>query len=234
MRVAVVEDEKEQREQLQTYITQYAQEAGMSIEVELFPSGRELLEGYSSKYDVILLDIEMPEIDGMETARQIRTQDEEVVLMFVTNLAQYAINGYGVGALDFVLKPVNYYTFSVRFARAIARARQRENGQILLNLPDCVRKINTQQIYYVEVQNRMLHYHTELGEFVLRGTMQSAEHELERYHFVRCNHWYLVNLSHVTEVRRDMVLVEGAQLEISRRNRTAFLTALTEYVGGSG
>lgn len=170
MRVAVVEDEKEQREQLQTYITQYAQEAGMSIEVELFPSGRELLEGYSSKYDVILLDIEMPEIDGMETARQIRTQDEEVVLMFVTNLAQYAINGYGVGALDFVLKPVNYYTFSVRFARAIARARQRENGQILLNLPDCVRKINTQQIYYVEVQNRMLHYHTELGEFVLRFT----------------------------------------------------------------
>ena len=234
MRVAVVEDEKEQREQLQTYITQYAQEAGMSIEVELFPSGRELLEGYSSKYDVILLDIEMPEIDGMETARQIRTQDEEVVLMFVTNLAQYAINGYGVGALDFVLKPVNYYTFSVRFARAIARARQRENGQILLNLPDCVRKINTQQIYYVEVQNRMLHYHTELGEFVLRGTMQSAEQELERYHFVRCNHWYLVNRSHVTEVRRDMVLVEGAQLEISRRNRTAFLTALTEYVVGSG
>ena len=228
MRVAVVEDEKEQREQLQTYITQYAQEAGMSIEVELFPSGRELLEGYSSKYDVILLDIEMPEIDGMETARQIRTQDEEVVLMFVTNLAQYAINGYGVGALDFVLKPVNYYTFSIRFARAIARARQRENVQILLNLPDCVRKINTQQIYYVEVQNRMLHYHTELGEFVLRGTMQSAEQELERYHFVRCNHWYLVNLSHVTEVRRDMVLVEGAQLEISRRNRTAFLTALTE------
>ena len=232
MRVAVVEDEKEQREQLQTYITQYAQEAGMSIEVELFPSGRELLEGYSSKYDVILLDIEMPEIDGMETARQIRTQDEEVVLMFVTNLAQYAINGYGVGALDFVLKPVNYYTFSVRFARAIARARQRENGQILLNLPDCVRKINTQQIYYVEVQNRMLHYHTEEGEFVLRGTMQQAEQQLERYHFVRCNHWYLVNLRHVTELRRDTVLVGETELEISRRNRKAFLTALTAYVGG--
>ena len=159
--------------------------------------------------------------------------DSDVVLMFVTNMAQYAINGYAVGALDFVLKPVNYYTFTVRFARAIQRARQRENGQILLTLPDCVRRLDTQQIYYVEVQNRMLHYHTELGEFVLRGTMQSAEKELSRYHFVRCNHWYLVNLSHVAEVRRDMVVVAGTELEISRRNRTAFLTALTEYVGGN-
>ena len=170
----------------------------------------------------------------VEAAERLRLQDSDVVLMFVTNMAQYAINGYAVGALDFVLKPVNYYTFSVRFARAITRAEHRENGQILLTLPDCVRRIDTRQIYYVEVQNRMLHYHTELGEFVLRGTMQSAEKELSRYHFVRCNHWYLVNLSHVAEVRREMVVVAGAELEISRRNRTAFLTALTDYVGGNG
>ena len=64
------------------------------------------------------------------------------------------------------------------------------------------------------------------------STMQQAEQQLERYHFVRCNHWYLVNLRHVTEVRRDTVMVAGQELEISRRNHTAFLTALTNYVGG--
>ena len=79
----------------------------------------------------------------------------------------------------------------------------------------------------------MLHYHTDEGEFVLRGTMQAVEKELERYHFMRCNHWYLVNLRHVTEIRKDVVVVAGNELEISRRNRTAFLTALTNYVGGN-
>ena len=201
MRIAIVEDEAQQREQLHTYIQQYAGETGQSFEVVLFSNGADLLKDYTPQYDIILLDIEMPGLNGMEAAGRLRSMDGDVVLMFVTNMAQYAINGYAVGALDFALKPVNYYTFPVRLARAIRRARQRKNGQILLTLPDCVRRLDTQQIHYVEVQNRMLHYHTELGEFVLRGTMQSAEKELSRYHFVRCNHWYLVNLSHVAEVR---------------------------------
>lgn len=233
MRIAVVEDEREQRELLHTYIQRYAEENGLPIEVELYENGEGIVTNYTPSYDIILLDIEMPGMNGMEAAEQIRAQDGDVVLMFVTNMAQYAIHGYSVGALDFVLKPVNYYTFSVRFARAINRARLRESGKILLNLPECVRKLDIQQIYYVEVQNRMLHYHTELGEFILRGTMQGAEKQLGQYHFVRCNHWYLVNLRHVSEVTRDTVLVEGTELEISRRNRTAFLTALTEYVGGT-
>ena len=93
-------------------------------------------------------------------------------------------------------------------------------------------RLSTRDIYYVEVQNRQLHYHTARAEYVLRGTMQQAEQELGRYHFVKCNHWYLVNLRHVSEVRRDTVVVAGQELAISRRNYTAFLTALTNYVGG--
>ena len=233
MHIAIVEDEQEQRDLLQSYIQQYSKENGVSFSVEAFADGRILIDGYSSQYDIILLDIELPGMNGMEIAEYIRTKDDDVVLMFITNMAQYAVGGYSVGALDFVLKPINYSTFSMRFARAIKRAGLRKSAQILLNLPDCVRRIETQQIYYIEVMNKMLHYHTQLGEFVLRGTMQSVENELSRYNFVRCNHWYLVNLRHVTELRRDTVLVGQTELEISRRNRKAFLTALTAYVGGS-
>ena len=234
MRIAIVEDEQQQRELLRDYVCQYARDTGAHHTVELFGSGEELLERYSPQYDIILLDIEMPGLNGMETAERIRARDADVVLMFVTNMAQYAVGGYAVGALDFVLKPVNYNTFSLRFARAVKRAGLRKTGEILLPLPDCVRRISTQQIHYVEVMNKTLHYHTELGEFVVRGTMQSAAEELGRYSFVRCNHWYLVNLGHVTELRRDTVLVGDTELEISRRNRNAFLTALTAYVGGGG
>ena len=79
----------------------------------------------------------------------------------------------------------------------------------------------------------MLHYHTEQGEFVLRGTLQSAEKQLAPYNFAKCNHWYIVNLMHVEQVRKDKVVVAGHELEISRRARTAFLNALTDYMGGS-
>ena len=236
LRIAVCDDRESELRETAALLERYlAQRPALPGRVEALGSCEALLERVEDTggFDLYVLDILMPGLSGIDAGR-LRLQDSDVVLMFVTNMAQYAINGYAVGALDFVLKPVNYYTFSVRFARAITRAEHRENGQILLTLPDCVRRIDTRQIYYVEVQNRMLHYHTELGEFVLRGTMQSAEKELSRYHFVRCNHWYLVNLSHVAEVRREMVVVAGAELEISRRNRTAFLTALTDYVGGNG
>ena len=232
MRIAIVEDDPSCRAQLAEYIQRYGQERGQSFDVEAFPDGNQIVAQDTARFDIILLDIELPGMNGMEVAEQLRARDTDVVLVFVTNMAQYAIRGYAVGALDFVLKPINYYTFSVRFERAIHRALQREGGQVLLTLPDGVVRLNTRDIYYVEVQNRQLHYHTARGEYVLRGTLQQAEQELSRFHFVRCSHWCLVNLRHVTEVHRDTVTVAGKELDISRRNHTAFLTALTNFVGG--
>ena len=83
----------------------------------------------------------------------------------------------------------------------------------------------------MEVQNRLLQYHTEHGTFQVRGTLQAAEAQLKREHFVRCNHWYLVNLKYVSEIRKNLVVVAGDELEISRRNKTAFLSTLTDYMG---
>lgn len=231
MKIAIVDDEDVYITQIQGYMEQYAREKNREIQTEVFHSGKELLAGYGPGFDMILLDIEMKELDGMETAREIRKQDQEVVLVFITNMAQYAINGYEVGALDYVLKPINYFTFSVRLERALSRVRKRRTEEILLSCQDGIRRIKADRIRYVEVQNRLLHYHTEDGVFAARGTLQGAEDLLGECHFVRCNHWYLVNLQYVSEIRRNIVVVAGDSLEISRRNKTAFLSALTDYMG---
>ena len=231
--IAIVEDEASFAEQLQEYLKQYEEENDVRFKVSVFGDGAEILEGYEPLYDIILLDIEMPKVNGMKAAEQIRAQDSDVTLMFITNMASYAIRGYEVGALDFVMKPINYYTFSMKMTRVLKRTKQKAQQEILLTLPDGVKKLNVQQIYYVEVQNRMLSYHTDEGVFQMRGTMQSVEQMLSPYAFAKCNHWYIVNLKHVSEVRKTTAIVAGHELEVSRRNRTAFLKALTEYVGGA-
>ncbi len=231
--IAIVEDETEYQRQLKEYLENYGKEHNLEFQISVFCDGAEILEDYTPKYDIILLDIEMPKINGMDAAERIRTMDESVVLMFITNMASYAIRGYGVGALDFVMKPINYYTFSMKMTKALKRVKQREQKQILLTLPDGVKKLELNEIYFIEVQNRMLYYHTIDGDYIVRGTMQGAESAMAEYPFAKCNHWYLVNLMHVKETRGQMVKVGPFELEISRRNKTSFLKALTEYMGGN-
>lgn len=233
--IAIVEDEISFVQQLQTYLCRFSEENQMEFKVSVFQDGADILKDYKSEYDAIFLDVEMPQVNGMEAAEQIRDMDDDVIIMFITNMAQYAIQGYSVGALDFVMKPINYYTFALKLKRVLKRVdkKDKEQEHIILHLPDGVKKLDIRHIYYVEVQNRTLYYYTSKGTFSVKGTLQSVEKQLEKYSFAKCNHWYLVNLKYVKEVRKNIAYVGCYEVEISRRNKAAFLTALTEYLGGN-
>ena len=232
-RIAIVEDDKNFREQLQKFLQVYGEENQIVFQISEFADGSQILEDYKKEYDLILLDIEMPIMNGMDAAEKIREIDEDVVLMFITNMAQYAIRGYSVGALDFIMKPITYYTFSMKMTRALKRVKPREESLLILNTSDGMKSLSANQIFYVEVQNRMLHYHTNEGEIIVRGTLQGAEELLQQYSFAKCNHWYLVNLAHVKEVAKNVAVVGPYEVEISRRNKASFLKALTEFMGGN-
>lgn len=233
LRVAVAEDEESFQGQMKDYLERYRQESGKEISVFFYRTGKELAEHYQPVYDILLMDIQMPDMDGMEAAESIRKVDENVVILFITNLAQYAIRGYEVGALDYVLKPVTYDLFKLKFTRAVGRVESRIGAQLVLNTGSSLRRISTQDILFVEVEKHNLHYHTTEGEFVVRGTMQNAEKELAEHHFAKCNHWYLVNLLRISQITRNSVTVAGHELEISRRSRAAFLEAAAACLGGT-
>lgn len=232
-KIAVVEDNDAMREQLCGFIAQYARESGRQLDVTAFADGAEIVDPYRPGFDIIFLDIEMPTLGGMPTAERIRQVDPDVVLVFVTNMAQYAIRGYEVDALDFVLKPVSYYQFSTKLERALQRIQRRRGGQIALQVGGGVQLLNTDDILYLETRDRLLHYHTAADTWSVRGSLQKAEKELAPYHFARCNQCYLVNLRHVTGVQNDFAQIGQEQLEISRRQRVAFLAAVAAYVGGA-
>ncbi len=232
LRTAVVEDEPQCRKQILDMIEKYASENHKQIESVEFADGQELLDaGANSGFDLLLLDIEMPNMNGMKAAEKIRMYDKEAVIVFITNIARYALKGYEVDALDFIIKPIDYSTFRMRFARAVRRAEERERRKVGLELADRIKWMDSRQIYYVETRSRLLYYHTAEGVFSVRAALKDVQKKLEPYHFIKCNQCYLVNLYHVSEIRKGIAVVAGEELEISRRSQNAFLAAVADYMG---
>ena len=120
MRLALVDDDAEIRSLLRAYVQRYNTEYGTAISTYDFTRGSDLLHNYErGVFDVIFLDIEMPGINGMETATQIRRIDDAVALVFVTHLAQFAVQGYEVQASDYIIKPLSYFDFAMKITRIL-------------------------------------------------------------------------------------------------------------------
>ena len=229
--IAIVEDEAGYAQQLQEFLEKYAEESGQAFEITCFSDGCEIVEGYQPRYDLILLDVKMKFMDGMTAAEEIRRVDPEVVIIFITNMAQYAIRGYAVDAMDYVLKPVSYFALSQRLNRAISRMKKRERRYMTISIRGGAQKLDIDKIDYVESQGHSLIFHAGDEEYLSSGTMREIEEKLDGHGFYRCNKGYLVNLDRVDGVRDGCAMVNGTALSISRSRRSDFMEALTDHVG---
>ena len=234
IRVAIVEDDAEVQGVLQEYVRRYTRQYGTEFEVTVFADGVDILEDYRAVYDIIFLDVEMKHLDGMTTAERIRQMDADVILIFITNMAQYAIRGYSVGALDYVLKPVPYFAFSQQLLKAVARLEKRAKHYLTVPVEGGLRRLDTASIYYLESEGHRVHFYTDEGDFSAPGALKAFEEKLADCPFARCNSGYLVNLAQVRELRQSTVQVGPCELQVSRPKRKAFLAALTDYIGGEG
>lgn len=234
LEIAIVEDEENYRRVLCQYLEKYEEETGEEIHTSIFTDGDEIVENYTAKYDIILMDIEMQFMNGMDAARKIREVDKAVIIIFITNMAQYAIQGYAVDALDYVLKPISYFAFSQRIQRAVGRMKKREERYINIISKSGVNKVAVSEISWIESEGHRLIYHVKdkVYESTL-NSMKKIENELKECNFFRCNKGYLVNLAHVKAIQDGWAILTNGQVMISRAKKTEFQKALTTYAGES-
>lgn len=233
IRIGVVEDDPRSMQFLLDHLHRYQAENAETFEIRTFADGRDIVAGYKSDFDIVFLDVEMAHLDGFSTAQRIREVDPEVVLIFITNMAQYAIRGYEVDALSYLLKPVPYFAFSQELNRSLERVRKRARSSIMITVDGEMQRIDLAGILYVESIKHRLVVHTLSRQYSFAGTLKEMEATLAGQSFFRSNNCYLVNLRHVTGVRQSSCLLAGdRELQISRPRKKGFLDALTDYVGG--
>lgn len=235
--VAIVEDRESDARVISDHISAWcARHGGADIYCTVYPDAVRFLETGRGTADIVFMDVEMPCLNGMDAAAELRKYDQKAVLIFTTRVTKYAVRGYSVDAIGYLLKPVGEDAFRETFEKALRLCAESGRSHfVMLKTKDGVVRVETDRIRYIEAGSHMLQIHTDSAVHRVWSGIDKIQ-ELLPEHFVRCHRGYIVNLKYV-----DCVKKEGLQLlrepnlliPISRQKRTEFMQALTKYYAAS-
>ena len=236
IRVAIIEDSQDDLANCLSLLERYGKEKNVTFDIQSFDSGDAFLMRFKSQYDFIILDINLSVMNGIDVARNVREKDEEVVIMFATNLAKYATRGYEVDAIDFVLKPLNYASFYLRLEKVMKKLSKKNDYFLVVPCDGGFNKININDVLYVEVISHDIIFHMVNNEKITTsGTLKKYEEQLKKYWFIRCNSCYLVNAHKIKRVEKlDIQLVNDATIAISHPKKKSFMESFRNYVLSEG
>lgn len=235
LKIAIVENEISQIEETTAMINRFCQEKNIPYEIQSFQNGFDFLESDSSSFELIFMDIDMPGINGMDTAMKIRKQGINSNLIFVTNLPQYAIDGYKVSALDFILKPMTYADFSLAMSRVVKAYEEAKVGQFILSIKGVTRKFQPEEVLFFEMVKHDVVIHLANGENVIfRSSMSKVEQVLPPEIYLKCNSGCIVNLRKIKTLDGDVLVLENEErVLISRSHRKEVLVNLNKLFSNS-
>lgn len=231
-RILVLEDDAREADVLINHVNRYAKETSATLTVKWSRSPMEL-QDISAVCDVCFMDIDMPGMSGMEAATLLRTYDEVTPIVFVTNLAQYAVRGYEVDAVGFMVKPVSYGAFRMRMDKALLVLERSRPASLQIRSKGTSRVLRLDDVVFAESRGHDVVYHLVGGEDVSeRSTLQAVVERLEDQPFVRISRGVLVNATHVRSYRGNEVRMdEGTVLTFGRTMRSDAARAINDFFG---
>lgn len=234
-RLAIVDDSDEDIERLTRSINRYAQEKKIVVQVTTYKNGIDFLQEYRPVFDVVFLDVEMPHLDGMNTAKKLREIDGHVALVFVTRMAQYAVSGYSVAAMDFIVKPIRYGVLMEKLDhvfRTVDREVKKDAFIFLSVGTDAYRKFSYSDIYYITKDKNYILYVTRSGEYRVRGTLKEVEETFAGSSIVKCSKGVLVNLAHIEQKVKNTIDIAGIRFVITKPYLEEFTRAFMQFLRG--
>ncbi len=233
IRVSIVEDDAGYSHYLEECLERYAGEKNGSFHIKKYDRAEFFLHDYKTGSDLVFMDVELGNgvLNGMEAARKLRALDPTVLIIFVTNMPQYAPEGYSVDALDYCLKPVNYNNLKVKLDRAVKVLEERNGIPVKVKDKKGTRILSSGDIMYIEVMGHDLMFHTVDEIIESYGGLSEREEELTGLNFARCSASLLVNLSYVKGLYGDEIQVGKDMLKIGRSKKKAFMEQLNAYLG---
>ncbi len=228
MRVAICDDDRESCARLRSLIKQQRPDC----EVVCFDTGKRFLEA-GQHFDILLLDVQMEEMSGIEVARVLRIKQERTILIFVTALKEYAAEAFEVSAFNYLLKPVESERFCKVFEDACREVKRRRNisgEQLFFQTKARSFVVQKNEILYVESCRRQVEIHTLRENITVYATMKSMEEQLGKG-FFRCHRGYLVNLAYVAEYGTGTIQLQGGEtVYLAREKYAEFDKAYTDYL----
>jgi DNA-binding LytR/AlgR family response regulator len=234
MKIAVCEDVGEERQLIKEYLLRYSQENLIDIQTEEFTEGEKLLSEFSSSsFKIIFMDIYLEGISGVETAYKIREADKDCSIIFITSSADHRADGFEVGALHYLVKPVTYEAF----AEAMERCRHHfasEEKYFSITSERQVLRIKFKNVLYAEVYGKAVIIHTIDGIHKIYKPLSEMADLLQEGHFLQCHRCYLVNMQHISKVlKEDFQLSNGEKIPIRKNGRQKTKDVFNDYLFSS-
>ena len=234
IRIAICEDEKETQLLIEDYLDNILKNINIEYEIQKYSSGEELLEGNLKYIDILLLDIQMGQINGMDTARKIREVDNKIEIIFITSLIDYVQEGYEVRAYRYLLKPIESDELKKHVLTCIKYIEINKNNYIVINNKSNTYKIHSNEIKYIEVQKKDMLIHTINKNFDMRYSLEKIEKDLNLDKFIRCHKSFLVNLSYVENIKPNIAVLEsGEEVPVSRYRYKDVKEKFLKFLGDS-
>ncbi len=232
IRIAICEDETLLLNQLADTVKIILDKHSVSHTIELFTSGTALL--VRAPFDLLLLDIAMKPLSGLELAKKLRTRGDDSKIIFITAHQQYAIDAFDVQAFHYLVKPVDVPKLETVLLKLCPSIQTERKCAIAIRQGTAVRRIPFEQVFYLEVINRKIHLHTENESLPFYGKLEELEPSLPET-FFRCHRSYIVNFDHVQRYdKKDVWLNNMERIPLSKRRYQAFGLKFMDYLKESG